>query len=163
MPALGPNPEVTASQQQGLVHLNHRTLCWTNLPALPTRQSLALPSLLTFTRRRRRRFRRKGWPPPTVGTPGQLTTCRRAPQECHAPPSPLQWPVVTHNRPPVASAVNHKPSVDFCGYWQRQNSIATPYWRCDRQWRRRQMVGQTPSWRAMPRQLRAARRLQTVC
>jgi hypothetical protein len=63
---------------------------------------LALPSLLAFTRRRRRRFRRKGWPPPTVGTPGQLTTCRRAPQECHAPPSPLQRPVVTHNRPPVA-------------------------------------------------------------
>ena len=63
---------------------------------------LALPSLLAFTRRRRRRFRRKGWPPPTVGTPGQLTTCRRAPQECRAPPSPLQWPVVTHNRPPVA-------------------------------------------------------------
>ena len=63
---------------------------------------LALPSLLAFTRRRRRRFRRKGWPPPTVGTPGQLTTCRRVPQECHAPPSPLQWPVVTHNRPPVA-------------------------------------------------------------
>jgi hypothetical protein len=48
MPALGPNPEVTASQQQGLVHLNHRTLCWTNLPALPTRQSFSFTEPFSF-------------------------------------------------------------------------------------------------------------------
>jgi hypothetical protein len=63
---------------------------------------LALPSLLAFTRRRRRRFRRKGWPPPIVGPPEQRTTFRHAPQECPAPPVPLQWPAVTHSRPPVA-------------------------------------------------------------
>jgi hypothetical protein len=34
--------------------------------------------------------------------PERWRSCRRAPQECHAPPSPLQWPVVTHNQPPVA-------------------------------------------------------------
>jgi hypothetical protein len=59
---------------------------------------------LPFTRRRRRRRlrRRKGWQPPTIGPPGPQTTCHRAQQECHAPPSPLQWSAVTHNRPPVA-------------------------------------------------------------
>jgi hypothetical protein len=58
---------------------------------------------LPFTRRRRRRLRRKGCgPPPTIVRPGQQTTSPRAPQECRAPPIPLQWRAVTHSRPPIA-------------------------------------------------------------
>ena len=52
---------------------------------------------------RRRLLRRKGCGlPPTIVRPAPQTTSPRAPQECHAPPSRLQWPAVTHSRPPVA-------------------------------------------------------------
>ena len=53
--------------------------------------------------RRRRLRRRKGrLPPPTSASPGQMTTCHRVPLECRAAPGRLQWPAVTHCRPPVA-------------------------------------------------------------
>ena len=61
------------------------------------------PVALRFTRRRRLRRRKGQRPPPTVASPGQMTTCHRAPLECRAHPTPLQWPAMTHNRPLVSS------------------------------------------------------------
>jgi hypothetical protein len=45
---------------------------------------------LAFMERRRLRRRKGQRPPPAAARPAQRSTCRRAPQECGAPPSPLQ-------------------------------------------------------------------------
>ena len=51
---------------------------------------------------KRLRLRRKGWPPPAIASLGPTTIFRPELQGSHAPPVPLQWPAVTHSRPPVA-------------------------------------------------------------